>query len=84
MEEKQEKSQESQENKEKDNLQISKEKFTEELNALREKYGLDLLPTMDFFEYKVLPEEVQLALLILNKHKVRYVFNLVEVKKDDN
>lgn len=76
MKEKQEKAQESQET-------TKKENFTKEYNELREKYKLDLIPTMDFYEYKVLPEELQLALLILNKHKVRYVFNLVELK-DDN
>jgi len=77
MEEKQAKSQELQEN-------TKKEEFTKEYEALRKKYGLELSPAMDFYEYKVLPEEVQLALLILNKHKVRYVFNLVELKQDDN
>ena len=74
------KTQNSQENSEKER----KENFTQELEKLRNKYQLDLLPSLDFYEYKVLPEEVQLALLVLNKHKARYIFSLVELQQNDN
>lgn len=80
--EKTEKNQENSENQEKVK-ESEREQFQKELEALREKYHLDLVPVMDFFEYKVLPEELQLALLILGKHKVRYIFKLVEIKGND-
>jgi len=68
-------------------LEKRKEGFTKGLDALRKEYRLDFVPTMDFVEYKVIPDEISLAILILNKHKMRYIYNLVEIKeesKNDN
>lgn len=65
-------------------LEDRKKAFKEEYEALRKKYSLDMSPEVDFYEYKVLPAEVQLALVILSKHPMRYIFNLVEIKQDDN
>lgn len=68
-------------NKDKD-IEKRKEEFTKKFNALKSEYELDLLPVLDFVEYKVLPEELQLALTVMNKHKLRYVFNLIDINDD--
>jgi hypothetical protein len=72
------------EKKEEITLEQRKEGFNKELNEIREKYKLDISPLIDFVDYKIIPEEVQLSLMIINKHRTQYIFKLVELKQDDN
>jgi len=67
-------------------LQDRKDKFTVEFGELQNKYKLKLYPIMDFVEYKQIPADIQLALLVLNKHTVAYIFDLIESEgsNDDN
>lgn len=43
------------------------------LQALCEKYHVKRVNSMDFPQYKIFPEEVQLALLILQNHRGNFV-----------
>ena len=70
--------------KSKKTLEKRKEAFSAGLEALRKEYKLDLLPTMDFIEFKQLPVDIQLALEVLNKYPMRYVYGLIEVKEGDS
>lgn len=42
--------------------------FESELQELLSKYHIRIETTVEFPHYKILPEEVKLALIILNKH----------------
>jgi hypothetical protein len=80
------KTQKVEESTEKPDLEERKKEFTKEFNELRKQYAIDLKPSLDFYEYKELPEEVKLSILVLGKHKARYIYELVEIvpNTDDN
>jgi len=54
-------------------LQETANKLEKEIGELEKKYGLSLSVTLDFPRYKELPEEVKLAIIILNKHEAKFV-----------
>lgn len=85
-EEKPVKNEKTQENIEKVELTLEqrKKQFLEELTVLKKQYNLNFEPKMDFFEFRVLPDEVKLAILVLSKFKMRYILELVEERLDDN
>jgi len=69
---------------EKNELEQRKNTFKKEFEELRKKHKIDLLPQMDFFEFKILPIDLQLAIQIIGKYHVRYVYDLVETKDKSN
>lgn len=68
----------------KSELEQRKDTFKKEFEELRKKYKIDLLPTMDFYEFKIFPVDLQLALQVISKYQVRYIYNLVETKDKSN
>jgi hypothetical protein len=54
------------------------ELFEKELGELLEKHNLDMTIMMDFPEYRILPEEIQLAIIVLNKHRMQYKISYKE------
>lgn len=58
--------------------------FNDELDALMSKYHLKLQGDMDFPQYKILPPEVQLALIVLEQHKARFMFKLEDTLLEDS
>lgn len=68
----------------KDDLKERKASFTKEFEELKKKYNLDFSPLLNFPEYRIIPDDVQLALVVINKHKTNYILNLVEVKPNDD
>lgn len=54
-------------------LQVTANQLEKEIVELEKKYGLSLSVTLDFPMYKELPEEVRLAIIILNKHGAKFV-----------
>lgn len=69
---------------EKSELEQRKDNFKKEFEELRNKHKVDLQPRMDFFEFKILPVDLQLALIVLSKYQFKYVYDLVEVKDKSN
>jgi len=60
-----------------------KDTFLQEFEDLKKKHNVEMEVSMDFPMYKVLPDDVKLALLVLQKHNVQYQLSVKEVK-DDN
>ena len=54
------------------------EEFSKEFNELLQKYNVTPQIHLDFPDYKNLPAEVQLALLVINNHKNNFVLNFKE------
>jgi hypothetical protein len=52
--------------------------FSEKFNELMKEYNVTPEIHLDFPEYKNLPIEVQLALMVMNKHKNQFVLNFKE------
>ena len=57
--------------------------FFEDLKKLQEQHKGNIDISIDFPDYKVLPDDLQLALMVMSKHKLRYVigFKKLEVKE---
>lgn len=60
------------------NFQEKTEKFIKELGELKTKYEIDFDIKMDFPEYRILPEDVKLALAVIAKHKTNFNLHLVD------
>lgn len=58
-------------------------KFVAEQGALLTKYGLKISFQIDFPQYKILPEEVQLAVKVILKHGAEYGINYQEAPKKE-
>jgi hypothetical protein len=58
---------------EKIDFQKRSDGFISDMQLLKIKHGLDFQISMDFPEYKELPDDLKLALTVMNKHKYRYV-----------
>ena len=63
---------------EKNELEQRKNTFKKEFEELRKQHKID------FFEFKILPIDLQLAIQIISKYHVRYVYDLVETKDKSN
>jgi len=48
-----------------------------EVEAVLKKHGVAIEPQIDFPRYKKLPDEVLLAVSVLNKHGVKILFSIV-------
>lgn len=57
---------------------VEKEEFGKDLQNLKERYGVDFEPSITFPQYNILPEEVQLALVVLKNHKAKLTIALRE------
>jgi len=65
-----------------DNLQKEQiQNFEKELKELKAKYGIDPVATLEFPQYRVLPEEVQLALKIIEKHKYKIMLSYMKLEE---
>ena len=54
------------------------EEFSKKFNELLQEYNVTPEIHLDFPEYKNLPVDVQLALIVINKHKNTFVLNFKE------
>ena len=55
-------------------------KANKEIQAILKKHGLKINQTISFPRYKILPDEVQLALKILSNHGMKIQFILEKAK----
>ena len=55
--------------------------FNKELDAVLEKYDLVIITKMEFPQYNIVPDEVKLAVSVLNNHKVQLTSNVTEKPK---
>lgn len=62
------------ENEEKE-LNNRKEEFFKEFVELQKKHKFSLDIKLDFPEYKILPDDVKLALKVISKHKTGFVLD---------
>lgn len=53
-----------------------------DFESLLQEHGVSVQVLIDFPEYKIVPEEIRLALRIIEKHKHNFVLNFIEVKKE--
>lgn len=60
-------------------LEAKKQKFGEEFNNLLKKYNYKLQVNLNFPEYKILPPELQLALVVIDKHKNEFLINFIDL-----
>jgi len=60
--------------------------FIKELDVLKAKYKVDFKISIDFPDYKVLPDDLQLGLRVVGKHRMNYIvgFSDTEVKDANN
>jgi hypothetical protein len=65
-----------------DDIRVRIKQFEEDLEELLKKHDLSLQITEDFPVYRLLPEEVQLALAVLKKHGMQYKFSYTERTKN--
>jgi len=54
------------------------EDFEKELSSLKNKYNLDPTATLEFPQYRVLPEELLLALKIIERHSYKIMLSYKE------
>jgi hypothetical protein len=54
--------------------------YEEDLKQLDEKYGLDRSISMEFPQYNIFPDELKLALLVVQSHKPTFMFRYKERK----
>ncbi len=53
--------------------------FEKELADLKKKYNLDPIATIEFPQYRVLPDDVLLALKIIEKHQYKIMLSYKEI-----
>ena len=58
-------------------------KAEDKLNVWLNKTGLKIGYDIDFPKYKILPTEVQLALLVLKEHRMNIIVSLQPKNKED-
>lgn len=66
------------------NLQEKCNLIEKEYKELLKKYNLELVITIDFPEYRILPVEIQLAQAVLAKHRVTYTISYMEGNRNEN
>jgi hypothetical protein len=47
-------------------------KANEEIQKVLEKHKVDIMPTLDFPNYKVYPDDLQLAINVISKHNPKF------------
>jgi hypothetical protein len=57
--------------------------FRKDFEELLKKYNLTMKVTLEFPEYKILPTDVQLALIVISKHKNMFITNFVKKEEKD-
>lgn len=60
------------------------ESYEKELEKLKRKYGLDPIVTIEFPQYRALPEEVLLALKVLQNHDYKFMLTYNVLKEKPN
>lgn len=55
-------------------------KFEEEYKALQDKYQLKPSISLEFPQFKILPEEVQLALVVVQKYDYKFMLSYEDLK----
>ena len=69
----------SEENKIKFNIPV----FEKDLEDLKKKYNLDPVATIEFPQYRILPEEVLLALKILERYQYKIMLTYKHMEEKD-
>lgn len=54
--------------------------FEKDLQELKETHGVDPIATIEFPQYKILPDELVLALKIIEKHQYKIMLSYKENK----
>jgi hypothetical protein len=54
--------------------------YEEDLKQLDEKYGLKKIISMEFPQYNLFPDDLKLALLVVQKHQPVFMFKYSERK----
>lgn len=54
--------------------------FEKELQQLKEKYNIDPVATLEFPQYKILPDEVLLALEVIKRHQYKIMLSYKEIE----
>lgn len=62
-------------------IQVRIQQYEAELKALQDKYSLKTGISLEFPQYKKLPEELQLALLIIQKHEYKFMLSYEDLRK---
>lgn len=60
------------------NLKEKIEKYEKKLKELDKEFNLRPVVTIEFPQYKVLPNEVKLALAVLEEHKYKFMLTYKE------
>ena len=68
---------------EKKELQSRVDAFSKEYQDLLDKHNLQLKIEIDFPEYRKLPDEVQLSILVINKHKPEFTLSYGNKPKEE-
>lgn len=68
---------------EKTDLQKRSNAFFADLKDLQDKHKADINISIDFPEYKILPDELRLALSVMSKHKMQFVIGLKDREVQD-
>lgn len=58
-----------------DDPKVRIKQFEDEYSVLPKKYHLKVNITMKFPQYNILPDEVKLAILVLQRHGMEFGFN---------
>lgn len=61
--------------------EIEDKKITDEVKAVLDKHGKEFSYKIDFPVYRILPVEVQLAMEILDKHKMKIILAYKDKQK---
>lgn len=68
---------------EKSDFQKRADAFFADLKELQDKHKTDINISIDFPEYKILPDELRLALSVMSKHKMQFVIGLKDREVQD-
>lgn len=65
---------------EKSDFQKRADEFLKQLELLKNTHRIDFQIQLDFPEYKILPNDLQLALAVISKHKMTYVLGFKDTE----
>ena len=72
------KNQEKAEKPNENDLKVREEAFLKEFKELEKKHKVSLVINLNLPEYRILPEDIKLALLVIGKHKTEFVLSCKE------
>lgn len=52
--------------------------FAEKLEQLKREYNVDFQISLSFPEFNILPADIQLAMLVINKHRVGFNIKFID------